>query len=213
MMGWAIIITNNTWMQCITKLTLERQKEKTDTHTHTHARASAGYTEQHPLRYKSRPRAPATLGLYFLERCPTVYISAGADLCVDSQRVRQRACGGGGFGIVISHLWLDVIPHPLLNECISSTPAGLFLNTSNAPVIQIFSYRVSGNYWALTGKNLPKSGISFPPLIRMSGENIPSVLAPRPATMAQPICFHSNQCVCTPAVTFQPCRWGTLSKK
>lgn len=46
----------------------------------------------------------------------------------------------------------------------------------------------------------------------MPGENIPPVLAPCPATMARPICFHSSRCVCTPAVTSRPCRWGTLSK-
>lgn len=49
------------------------------TQTHT---ITAGYIEKHPPQYKSCLRVAAVWGLYFLEHCLTVYISAGVYSCV-----------------------------------------------------------------------------------------------------------------------------------
>lgn len=48
----------------------------TCTHPHMHA-ITAGNTGKHPLLDKSSLREAAVWGLYFLELCLTVYISAG----------------------------------------------------------------------------------------------------------------------------------------
>lgn len=68
-------------------------------HTHSDARThtntiTAGYIGKHPPQYKSCLRVAAVWGLYFLEHCLTVYISAGVCFCVCVSACMYVRAGG-----------------------------------------------------------------------------------------------------------------------
>lgn len=137
MPGWAILIANNTWMQCITKRTLERHNEREQergTHTHT---ITERYTEQHTRHYKSHLRVPATLGLHFLEcRTNCLHLSWNIFMCWTSTCTPACMYGGGVEPWYCNQsLMTGCYLTPTSTWTRSSELAGLFLNTRTVSVI------------------------------------------------------------------------------